>query len=234
MKTVKEISQMSGVSVRTLHHYHKIGLLVPANMSPAGYRLYDDRNVARLQQILLYRELEFPLKDIKNILDAEDFDSYAALDQQIVFLEEKIRHLEGVINHAKALQRGGNNMNFTAYDKSQLDDLQAEAKERWGDTTAYINYEQKASYSVIQQEMQAIFSGFGEMKNREISDSRVQKQVKSLQDYITEHFYLCTDEILAGLGSLYVEDESFKQNIDQAGGLGTASFVSSAIAHCCQ
>ena len=94
MKTVKEVSRITGVSVRTLHHYDAIGLLKPTAVTEAGYRLYDDAALERMQSILLFRELQFPLKDIKRILDAPDFDPMAALAQQVHLLEMQREHLE--------------------------------------------------------------------------------------------------------------------------------------------
>ena len=89
MKTVNEVSKLTGVSIRTLQYYDKIGLLKPAEYTESGYRLYDDAALERLQQILLFRELEFPLKDIKDIVTRSDFDKRLALDQQIELLELK-------------------------------------------------------------------------------------------------------------------------------------------------
>ncbi len=87
MKTVNEVSKLTGVSIRTLQYYDKIGLLKPAGYIGSGYRLYDDAALERLQQILLFRELEFPLKDIKDIVTRSDFDKKKALEQQIELLE---------------------------------------------------------------------------------------------------------------------------------------------------
>ena len=97
MKTVNEVSRLTGVSVRTLHHYDEIGLLKPSSITEAGYRLYDDTALERLQHILLFRELQFPLKDIKKILDSPDFDRNKALEQQIQLLTMKKEHLENLI-----------------------------------------------------------------------------------------------------------------------------------------
>ena len=93
MKTVNEVSKLTGISVRTLHHYDEIGLLKPTSITDAGYRLYDDIALERLQHILLFRELQFPLKDIKKILDSSDFDRNKALEQQIELLTMKKEHL---------------------------------------------------------------------------------------------------------------------------------------------
>ena len=107
MRTVKEVSRMTGVSVRTLHHYDAIGLLKPTAVTGAGYRLYDDAALSRLQNILLFRELQFPLKEIKAILDSPDFDPAAALEQQIRLLVLQCRHIGNLIACARSLQKRG-------------------------------------------------------------------------------------------------------------------------------
>ena len=107
MRTVKEVSQLTGVSVRTLHHYDAIGLLKPSRVTEAGYRLYDDAALARLQTILLFRQLEFPLKEICRILDTPGFDPQEALTQQIRLLELKQQHLQELIRHARQIQKKG-------------------------------------------------------------------------------------------------------------------------------
>ncbi|EFM28644.1 MerR family transcriptional regulator [Streptococcus gallolyticus] len=219
MKTVKEMSQISGISVRTLHYYDQIGLLTPSFIGENGYRFYDMDAFERLQEILLFRELEFPLKKIKEILSDPSYDKEEALCEQIKWLELKKEHLEKVICHAKSLQEnGGNMMTFTAYDKSELEAYQAFEKNPQTD------------FSVITEEMAAIMRDFAKLKEHSLSDSKVQKQVETLQSYISEHFYPCDMEILSGLGQMYIADNRFTAFIDKAAGQGTASFVSSAIA----
>ena len=97
MRTVKEVSKLSGVSVRTLHHYDAIGLLKPTAVTASGYRLYDVTALRRLQSILLFRELGFPLKEIRTILDRPGFDQRAALEQQIHLLELQQKRLGELI-----------------------------------------------------------------------------------------------------------------------------------------
>ena len=122
MKTVKQVSHLSGVSVRTLHHYDAIGLLPPTQVTEAGYRLYDDAALQRLQSILLLRHLQFPLKQIKQILDAPGFDPVTALEQQIHLLQLQRQHLDDLIAHARQIQSsGGNFMDFSAFDTTQID-----------------------------------------------------------------------------------------------------------------
>ena len=107
MMTVNEVSQLTGVSIRALHYYDQIGLLPAAGHTDSGYRLYDDAALERLQQILLFRELEFSLKDIQRILENSAFDRKMALEQQITLLTLKKQHLEALIALAEKLQKAG-------------------------------------------------------------------------------------------------------------------------------
>ncbi|HFU3788590.1 TPA: MerR family transcriptional regulator [Streptococcus suis] len=237
MKTVKEVSQLSGVSVRTLHYYDEINLLTPSFIAENGYRYYDNEAFEKLQEILLFRELEFPLKEIKKIVGNVAYDREAALKDQIRLLELKKKHLEKVIKHAKSLQQKGENyMNFEVFDKSALLAFQEEAKERWGNTAAFQEFSAKTNqegFAQISAEMSGIMMEFGKMKNLSADDSKVQSQVEALKDYISDNFYECTNEVLASLGQMYALDNRFTQFIDQVGGEGTATFVSQAIAIYC-
>ena len=236
MRTVKEVSKITGVSVRTLHHYDAIGLLKPTRVTEVGYRMYDDTALSRLQTILLFRELQFPLKEIKAILDSPDFDATKALEQQIKLLELQHKHLEELISFAREIRdKGVPIMNFKAFDKSKIEQYKAEAKARWGSTKAYQEYEQKAATrsghedDEIASQLMSLFSEMGGMRHLSPSAKEVQEKVAAIQSFISEHYYECTDEIFSGLGQMYVADERFKKNIDQAVGEGTAEFVSQAI-----
>ena len=123
MRTVHEMSELTGVSVRTLHHYDAIGLLKPTEVTKAGYRLYDDAAVSRLQTILLFRELQFPLKEIKNILAQPDFDVQHALDDQIALLTLQKKRFERLIALAHERKRGVN-MDFSAFDNIPVKDYE--------------------------------------------------------------------------------------------------------------
>lgn len=239
MKTVKEVSRLTGVSVRTLHHYDAIDLLKPTAVTKAGYRLYDDAALGRLQSILLFRELQFPLKEIKKILDNPDFDPQEALSQQIHLLELRLKHTEELISFARTIQeKGVYDMDFHAFDKPEIDQYAAEIKERWGTTKAYEEYQLKMSKSTSNsketaEQFMSLFADLGRLKQSSPEDKQVQHIVKQIQDFITEHYYTCTDEILKGLGQMYTCDERMRQNIDNAGGNGTAEFARQAIdAYC--
>ena len=238
MKTVKEMSQLSGISVRTLHYYDEINLLTPSFIAENGYRYYDNEAFEKLQEILLFRELEFPLKEIKKIVGNVAYDKEAALKDRIRLLELKMKRLERVIKHAKSLQQKGDNyMNFEVFDKSDLLAFQEEAKENWGQTAAFQEFSAKTNQeggAQISAEMSGIMMEFGQLKKLSADDSKVQSQVEVLKAYISENFYNCTNEILASLGQMYIADNRFTQFIDQVGGEGTASFVSQAIAVYCK
>lgn len=241
MKTVKEVSAFTGVSVRTLHHYDAIGLLKPDAVTEAGYRLYGDTALARLQQILLFRELEFPLKEIKEILGSPDFDRDKALTQQITLLTMKKQHLENLIELAREIKTTGvSNMDFTPFDTSKMDEYAARAKAAYGKTSAYKEFTEKTKNCTGEEmqhmgmQMMEIFAEFGAMRESAPESDKVQAQVQKLQDFITEHYYTCTDEILAGLGAMYIADAEFSANIDKAAGAGTAAFVSRAIEVYCR
>lgn len=231
MKTVKEISRLTGVSVRTLHYYDEINLLKPTETTDAGYRQYDDTALERLHSILLFRELKFPLGEIKAILDSNGFDKEAALKEQIKLLEMQKNRLDEIIDSArKLLMKGNDNMNFSAFNKSEIDKYADEAKKKWENTAAYKEFAEKHSDSNDKtEEFMQIFAEIGKIKHLEPVSQTVQSMIKKLQNFITENYYTCTDDILKGLGQMYIADERFRNNIDSTGGNGTAEFTAQAI-----
>lgn len=232
MKTVKEMSRLTGISVRTLHYYDEINLLKPTRITDAGYRLYDDTALEQLHSILLFRELKFPLKEIKAILDSPDFDTQAALKEQIKLLELQRNRLDEIIISAREiLMKGAETMHFSAFDKTEINRYANEAKQKWGHTDAYKEFEQKQSNTEDRaNEMMKIFAEIGKIKHLSPDCAEAQSLIKKLQNFITENYYTCTDEILKGLGQMYISDERFQNNIDKAGGIGTADFTTKVIA----
>ena len=241
MMTVHEVSKISGVSIRALHHYDKIGLLPATEVNSAGYRLYDDTALERLQHILLFKELEFSLKEIKDILDSPDFDRDKALEQQIYLLELRKEHIENLIDLARGIKMiGVKDMSFEAFDTRKIDEYAEQAKASWGKTDAYKEYEQKASKRSMEEQqsinarLMGIFAEFGKIRNQDPESAEAVELAKKLQDFITEHFYKCTDEILLGLGSMYAGGGEFTTNIDKVGGEGTAVFADKVIQALCR
>lgn len=240
MMTIREVSRLAGVSVRTLQYYDKIGLLQPSKYSNAGYRLYADTDLERLQQILLFRELKFPLKDIKNIMESPDFDRIKALDQQITLLKLKKDHLENLINFATGIKLlGVKYMDFSAFDQSKLNEYSAQAKAAWGNSPIYKEYAEKTKNRTVEEDRilgeqcMLIFREFAKIKDTDPSSETALNLVVKLQTFFTEHFYKCTNQILSGLGKMYSSGGEFTKSIDTYAGEGTAAFVNEAIQAYC-
>lgn len=130
-------------------------------------------------------------------------------------------------------------MDFNAFDKKEMEQYEKEVRERWGTTRAYDEYQQKAKgrtdreQEEIGSQLMAQFAEIGKLRQGSPTEQTVQEKVVGIQKFITDNYYHCTDEILRGLGQMYVCDERMKHNIDKAGGEGTAEFVSQAIAAYC-
>ena len=130
-------------------------------------------------------------------------------------------------------------MNFDVFDQNEIEKYKAEVIAKWGNTKAYQEYKQKdiarneRSYSKIANELMTMFSELGGLKHLTPDSDEVQKKISALQKFITDHYYVCTNEILNGLGQMYIGDERFQKNMDRAGGDGTAAFVSQAISAYC-
>lgn len=237
MKTVKEVSRLTGVSVRTLHHYDAIGLLKPTATTASGYRLYDDRALERLQSILLFRQLQFPLKEIRNILDSPDYDRDRALEQQIRLLELQKEHIQQLLDLARDIRSTGvSKLNFTAFDTTKMDEYAAQAKAVWGETAAYRECAEKSGDRSREEEIEMgaalmeVFRAMGAVQSKGPESPEAQALVERLRETITKNYYTCTPEILSSLGEMYAGGGSMTENIDWAGGAGTAAFARKAIA----
>lgn len=233
---IKEFAGLTGVSVRTMHYYHEIGLLKPAWVDKStGYRYYDEASLLRMQEILFFRELDFPLKRIAQILSSPDYDTNQALKEQKNMLILKKERLIAAVDDA---MKGENVMK--AFDNEVYTRYQDEVKEKWGQTEAYREHDRKTKdyskdkWNELTAGMEEIFLEFAlcMKQGEEPADPAAQELVQRLQRYITENFYTCTPQILAGLGQMYVMDERFRNNIDKKAD-GTARFVSEAIACYC-
>ena len=241
MKTVTEIAKLAHTSVRTLHHYDAIGLLKPTEITEAGYRLYDDDALERLYLILLFRELEFPLKDIQSILNAPDFDRNQVLEQQVELLKAKTNHLQNLIHLANGIKLiGVKYLEFNNWDPKKIDEYQAQAETLYGKSEAWQEYRQKAK-NRTQEQNQSIhakimdfFVELGKLRHLSPESPEAQNWVKELQAFFTENFYNCTPQILQGLGDMYAGGGSMTENIDAAGGKGTGEFAREAIQYYCR
>ena len=240
---INEVAKLTGVTVRTLHYYDEIGLLKPNNVTEVGYRVYDEEALETLQQILFFRELDFPLSEIKEILTNPNYDKQEALIKHKELLTKKRNRLDNLIQLVDHTMKGEKTMSFKEFDRSEIEkskkEYAAEVKERWGNTDAYKESAEKTKsygkeqWEMLNKESGAIFQKFAASKDQAPDSAVAQELVKEWQAYITNHFYTCTKEILAGLGLMYVGDERFRKNIDQFGE-GTAAFMSAAIEAYCK
>ncbi|MGH4123565.1 MAG: MerR family transcriptional regulator [Clostridium sp.] len=246
---IKEVADMVGVSIRTLHHYDQIGILKPDSVTAAGYRLYTDVDLERLQQVLFFKELDFNLEEIKEILDNPDFDRKHALRAHRELLIEKKKRLSKIIKSVdKTIDsiEGGTNMNnkemFEGFDITEIEIAKEkyaeEAKQKYGNTEAYKESAKKTSkytkadWAKINITNEKIYGEIVANMHKGITDPEVQNAVAELRQEITSNFYNCTIEIFRGLGDLYVNDERFTANIDKHKE-GLAKFLSEAIKYYC-
>ena len=234
---IKEFAQQIGVSVRTLHYYDEIGLLKPSEVDAQnGYRFYDERSLERMQEILFYRELDFSLKTIAQILSSPDYDKQQALTRQRKLLLAKKERLERLIDALDSLEKGEGFMKPNNEYEDLKNKYAEEVRQRWGSTDAYKESQQRnTDFSQAASLLDAVFEEFAELDRSGISpdDEAAKIQVEKLQRCITDNFYTCTNEILAGLGQMYAADVRFKTNIDKHGE-GTAEFVSQCIKSYCK
>jgi DNA-binding transcriptional MerR regulator len=243
---VKEVSEIAGVSVRTLHHYDEIGLLTPRGRTDAGYRLYDDDDLLRLQQILLGRELGLTLEEIRRSLTDPHFDRRSALLAQRAELEKRAQQTTAMlraIDVALALiEAEGETPAQGAVDLKQIFDgfdpskYEAEAEQRWGDSDAFAESKKRTqSYTVadwqrLATEQAAIYGdAFKALQaGRSPADADVMDVAERHRQCIDRWFYPCSHAMHRGLAAMYEQDSRFAGNIDKYGP-GLTPFLASAI-----
>ncbi|MDS9472058.1 MerR family transcriptional regulator [Sporosarcina pasteurii] len=232
---VKEVAELTGISVRTLHHYDAIGLLTPDAVTEAGYRLYSDDNLATLQQILFFRELGFPLMKIKELLDSPTFDRQEAFELQHQMLLEKRRKLDEMIETIeKTIQQGkgelimSNEEKFKGFDFNS-NPYEQEARARWGDKAVdKANQFTKEQGDALGEEMNRIYFMLAKLRHESPESEEAQKAIGEWYDFLNKMGNY-SPEAFAGLGQVYVDDERFTKNIDQFGE-GLAVFMRDAMA----
>jgi MerR family transcriptional regulator, multidrug-efflux activator len=248
MYKVKEVAETTGVSVRTLHHYDRIDLLKPEEVSSAGYRLYSDENLERLQQILVFKEMDFSLHEIKDIIDRPEFNRKENLKKHKELLLAKKKRLEEIIQTVEMTIfsiEGGYQMEnkdmFKGFDSKEIEEHQKkyskEAKERYGKETVEKVEKRTAGYSSedwreIQNKTDEIYKRIIAGMDNGAEDPGVQRAVAGWRQLITDHYYDCTLDIFRGLGDLYVDDPRFTKNIDKYQ-QGLAAFFKEAIHYYC-
>ena len=239
--TVKETAELMGISVRTLHYYDEIGLLVPEKEAENGYRYYDSEDLMELQQILFFKQLDFSLKEIREMMSSSAYDHRFALERQRALLSSKRARLDRVITMIDQMLGGIPMMkeNENLSEKELTARYAEEVKARWGNTPAYAEYAEKekdhddAERSRIREEADEIFAAFAAKMDTDPASEEVRQLVEKWQNHISAHYYHCTVEILACLGQMYTADERFRAALDRFGD-GNADFMAEAIAAYCK
>ncbi|GAA2261758.1 MerR family transcriptional regulator [Streptomyces indiaensis] len=227
--SVGQVAGFAGVTVRTLHHYDAIGLLVPSERSHAGHRRYSDADLDRLQQILFYRELGFPLEEVAALLDDPDADPRAHLRRQHELLTariEKLRKMAAAVEHAMEARTMGINLTpeekFEVFGDKDPEQYAEEAERRWGGTGAYAESQRRAaSYTKEDwKRMQAEVADWGERyaalmtAGESPAGEAAMGMAEEHRQHICGWFYECSYELHQGLGEMYVADERFKAFYD--------------------
>ena len=242
-RTVGAVARLAGVTVRTLHHYHEIGLLTPSGRSEAGYRRYADADLERLQRILFYRELGFGLDDIKSVITDGGADASAHLRRQHAMLLDRIRRLERMAAAVeKALEARTMGINLTPEERFEVfgdfdpDRHAAEVEERWGDTEAYrLSARRTASYTKADWERMKAESAepldalVAAMRTgRPAGSAEAMDAAEGHRQHISRWFYDCRYEIHRGLGEMYVADPRFTATYEKIAP-GLAQYLHDAI-----
>lgn len=236
---VKKVADLVGISVRTLHHYDAIGLLTPAETTDSGYRIYSSEDMETLQQILFFRELGFPLQQIKEIIDSPAFDWEEALlmHRKILFkkrgqIDQMIQTIDKTIKHKKGGTKMTNQEKFAGFDFSH-NPYEQEARERWGDevvdeTNAKMRNMSKDEKKAYEEEFNGIYHDLATIRHEAPESDVAQAGIKVWYDFLNKTGNYSLDAF-KGLGQMYVDDERFTKNIDQFGE-GLAVFMRDAMA----
>jgi DNA-binding transcriptional MerR regulator len=227
--TVSQVARMAGVSVRALHHYDEIGLLRPSGRSEAGYRLYDEADLERLQQVMFFRALEFPLEEIASIMTDPAFDVGAALRMQRQLLAGKAVQVRGLIAAVDAaiarLEKGASMASddlFEVFEGWNPKEHEEEAEQRWGHTEAWKQSRARTA-RYTKQDWSKIKAEGGELyrqlallmeASKPPTSPEAMDAAELHRQYISRWFYDCSRAVHRGLGQLYVDDPRFTANID--------------------
>jgi MerR family transcriptional regulator, thiopeptide resistance regulator len=240
--TVSQLAKLAGVTVRTLHHYDELGLVRPSQRSQAGYRLYEDHDMQRLQQVLFFRELGFPLEEISRIVNDSAFDVRAALLMQRELLRERAERAQALLRAVDAaldaLEKGKAMTKedmFEVFGDFDVEKYDAEARERWGDTEAYKESARrtarytKQEWVRIKDEGERIQGRLAELmeSGHGSADPEVMDTAEAHRQYIERWFYSCSRAMHRGLGELYVQDPRFTVSLDRHSP-GLAEFMRNA------
>ncbi len=236
---VNELAEISGVTVRTLHHYDEIGLLIPSERSDKGHRFYSKRELLRLQQILFYKELDMSLQEIREVLDAPDFDLVEALKDHKKKLEKRAEQMQKLlVTLEKTINKLNQNKMMTdkelyeGFSPEEAKNNRREAVERWGEEKIKKSEDKlralgKEKFKAIKMEGENLVKNLAGLMDREPGDTEVQAVVAAYHRHLNQ-FHEIDKEMYRALGKMYVEDERFKANYEKVKS-GLAEFLHQAI-----
>ncbi|MGE5224066.1 MAG: MerR family transcriptional regulator [Omnitrophica WOR_2 bacterium] len=239
MFTVKKLAQLAGISRRTLHYYDEIGLLKPSRIGNNGYRYYGEEALLRLQQILLYRELDLPLENIKEIMEGPDFDVLSALEnhkeklsQRILQLELLINTVDHTIDHLKGKTEMSTKQFFEGFSDEQQEEYAKEAMQMYDPATVKASTQKWKNYTAaekqhISEEGNAFYESFLLAMPKGPASPEAQASVERWRRHI-EYFWVPNDQQLLGLSNGYNDDPRFKENFDKIHP-GLAAFIREAV-----
>ncbi len=239
--TVGKLAKMAGVSIRTLHHYDRIGLLHPASRSETGYRRYGEQELLRLQQILFFKELDLSLEEIRDILDDPGFDLVTALRRHHALLQQRAarlsRLLETVDKTIRRLTEDTMTMTdeelYEGFTPEQRERYPREARERYGDKAVDASEQKlrklsKAEWTAIKAESDAISSELADLMGHTTPDAPEVQALMARHRAWLEHFHPVTADYYVGLASLYTENPEFRAHYDEYAE-GLADFLAAAM-----
>lgn len=241
LRTINEVAKLTGITVRTLHYYDEIGLLNPSDVLENGYRIYDDKCLKKLQQILFFKELGFELKKIKMILEDDTYNEKEALENHRSLLIMKVDRLKSLIDLVDENLKGENTMSFEEFDTAEIYEhmkkYEKEAKEKWGDTKAFHQSVEKtknytdADWIRLKNDSNKVYDVFVDLMKSGGTKEEKDAAVRVWQRHITDNYYDCSDETMLGLAEIYVNYPDFNKNLNKYKE-GLAEFMSSAIKDC--
>jgi len=246
--TVNEVAKLTGITIRTLHYYDQIGLLSPSIKTDTKYRIYTNDDLERLQEVLFFKEIGFSLKEIKLLTTSSLYNREEALQRHIKILELKRKRIDKLIALVKDTLAGKHKYSFDAFSNREILDAQAAIRKevcaRWENTKEYQEFveyfsehterERNDKWNDLIMHSQNIFEQLAEFMPLPPSTPKVQAIVQEWQEYITDHFYPCSNEMLSYLGELYISDERFTTYINRFSNQNLAQFLNRAIQYYCQ
>lgn len=244
MYKINEISKITGISPRMLRHYDKLDLLRPNKSSENNYRIYTHEDLCKLQEILFFKELDFSLEEIKNILENPNYNRMEAFVHQKRLLLKKIERLNGIVSTLEDSMKKTeketkmSEKKFKGFSIDHIEKYKNEVKKLYGNTDAYKEYQEKNKnyktddFKKIQQDMNKNLESIAVHMEKGIDSKEVQGALHEYREYINTNFYNCTIDIFRGLGELYITDTRFTKNIDSIKS-GLSEFLKKSIDFYC-